>query len=126
MANIRNVATAMMAWQLDNRPEDLSETQDGQERLDWSRCPPISHPDLVRLLIPDYIREVPARDAWGNRLEFCLRTSGSPATSYVLGVRSAGPDGAFEGATYSPGPFPALQLQYDIVWLDGFFMRWPE
>ena len=69
---------------------------------------------------------MPRHDGWGNDLEFCLEREDFSRTKLILGVRSPGRNGAFEGAGYLPGAFAAADFDADVVWLDGFFARWPE
>ena len=44
----------------------------------------------------------------------------------VLGVRSPGRDGIFSDTDYSIIGFEQDDFDQDIVWADGFFVRWPE
>ena len=76
--------------------------------------------------MPEYIAVVPKTDGWGHPLEYCLRTDGALGAQYQLGVRGAGRDGRFEGDAYSTGPFPPTDVDRDVVWIDGFFVTWPE
>jgi hypothetical protein len=42
-----------------------------------------------------------------------------------MGIRSTGRDNSAEGETYTVGPFITTQYDRDIVWADGFFVRFP-
>jgi hypothetical protein len=37
-----------------------------------------------------------------------------------------GQDGTFSDNHYDQGGFPSVETGKDLVWLDGFFIRWPE
>lgn len=81
-------------------------------------------PDLAALLVPDYIARVPERDAWGHPLEYFLRTENLLAGRVML-IRSPGLDGVFSESSYEFSSFPTTEFDQDIVWADGFFVRWP-
>lgn len=128
LADIRNTGTALFSWLVDHI-DDGDVGGEGEKEpaiVDWSACPSISHQELQALLVPEYIKEVPKTDGWDNELEFCLRKDDLGANHYVVGVRSPGRDGVFEGVEYKSGPFTPGDLDRDIVWIDGFFMTWPE
>ena len=128
MGRLLEVGRALHSWARDTRLERgrRQPTARLPKQVRWDRCPGISHAELTALLVPAYLREVPQTDAWERPLEFCLdqRLSGA-AQQY--GVRSAGTDGSFsEGAPYQVGGFPESELASDLVWMDGYFIRWPE
>jgi len=134
LADMRNVGTAMMSW-LTDQIADLPEPPGGwsppdsvdpSDPVDWSQCPPISRDDLRTILVPAYILEIPQEDGWGSDLEFCLETLDFNRSRYLVGLRSPGRDGLFERASHPPGAFGRDDFDADVVWLDGFFARWPD
>jgi type II secretion system protein G len=73
-----------------------------------------------------YIQEVPGNDGWGNPFDY--RWSGNVLSAQVMGICSEGRDGGTTdgcGGTYTMGPFNATKYDEDIVWADGFFVRYP-
>jgi hypothetical protein len=70
-----------------------------------------------------YIQEVPTNDGWGNPFDY--RWSTNVLSSQVIGICSKGRDGAGCSGTYTMGPFNATKYGEDIVWADGFFIRYP-
>ena len=44
----------------------------------------------------------------------------------VMSVRSPGADGRFDGDRYAVGSFDSADANADIVWVDGYFVRWPK
>lgn len=80
----------------------------------------ISRTDLESLLVPLYLAEVPELDPWGGAYEYYL--DGPPAMEHLLAIRSPGSDGAFQGTAYAPGP--VVDTADDLVWADGYFVRW--
>lgn len=127
MGRILEVGRALHAWARDTRLERGRKQPTGRlpRELRWDRCPGIGHAELVELLVPAYLREVPAEDSWGRPLQFCLERRLNGANQQY-GVRSAGNDGAWENDPYQVGGFPETRLGGDLVWMDGYFLRWPE
>ena len=134
LADMRNVGTAMMSWLVDQivdgpalaDGEAAADPVDPAEAVDWSQCPTISRDDLRAILVPTYIKEIPQEDGWGSDLEFCLERLDFNRSRYLLGVRSPGRDGTFERAGHPPGAFAHDDFDADLIWLDGFFARWPD
>jgi hypothetical protein len=90
----------------------------------WSRCPEVSYDEANALLAP-YLEPdpLPRVDGWGHALQFCIRRAGS---GLFVGIRSPGRDGRFEGDVYQAGPFAPDELGRDLVWIDGYFVTWPQ
>ena len=80
---------------------------------------------MSALLVPGYVPFVPVKDAWGNLLEYRIETGSFDSTG-VLAIRSRGLDGQFSGDTYTYGPFTSTLYHEDLVWADGYFVRWPQ
>ena len=70
-----------------------------------------------------YIQEVPNKDGWGNNYEYLY--SGNPLTAQVMAIFSPGRSPGSIGGSYTMGPFLATDYDQDIVWADGFFVRYP-
>lgn len=73
-----------------------------------------------------YIQEVPNKDGWANAYNYIY--SGNPLSAQVMAIASPGRTGTAvqAGATVSPvGPFIASDYDQDIIWADGFFVRYP-
>lgn len=125
---MRTTGKALFAW-LQAHPVAAAPAaaQPGVPAVDWAQCPAISYDEARQLLVPEHVAEVPRDDGWGRPLELCLRRSAhEPPGALSIGVRSAGRDGTFEGSTYTPGAFDALDFDRDVVWLDGYFVTWPQ
>jgi len=129
ISDIRNVGTAMFVWykdQLKTHPKGKTEQGDSSDnRAVLGRIPTISHDDLAKLLVPKYIAAIPEKDGWGHPYEFHLSTADLDA-KFIMGLRSAGQDGAFADDSYQVGAFPPADQDQDIVWMDGYFVRWPQ
>lgn len=127
VADIRNVGTAMFSWLMDQvgfaspRPSQVA----ADATVNLFHYSAISHSALESLLVPQYIQSVPELDGWGWHYDYYLDTA-DPLGQQVMAIRSPGRDGAFEGDVYTIGSFDPDHFDKDIVWTDGFFVRWPE
>ena len=93
--------------------------------------------DLASLLsVPDwdvfYIQKLENEDGWGFAYQFggnfdptsSANWSALIAYTRAIGIRSPGRDNILD-ASYIPGSFLASNYDEDIVWADGYFVRWP-
>jgi hypothetical protein len=126
--DLRNVGTAMFFWykdQVKSHPKAAAAAPAVKEDgAPFASVPVISRRELAKLLVPQYIQEVPENDGWGHPYEYRLQTEDLDAR-HIMGLRSAGRDGRFAGDSYAVGSFPDHQEDEDIVWMDGYFVRWP-
>ena len=124
---IRDVGKAMFAWQADQVKERAGEgTEKGSVSIiDLKQFSRISREEVVKLLVPRYLQTVPEKDGWGHAYEFYLNTSNLLAPQ-VMCIRSPGRDGVFSGGEYNTGSFNQADVDEDIVWADGYFIRWPQ
>jgi hypothetical protein len=127
MGRLLEVGRALHAWARDTRLERGRRQPAARmpKQARWERCPGIEHGELEAMLVPAYLRELPSEDAWERPLQFCLdrRLAGSESQ---YGIRSAGSDGTYSADPYQVGGFPDNRLEGDLVWMDGYFIRWPE
>jgi len=128
VADIRNTGTAMFSWLTDQvgaGAAGQSQTEKGTQTVSLTQYSPISHEELEKLLVPEYIQAIPKTDGWGHPYEFYLNVE-DPLAQQVLGIRSPGRDGEYSSTDYVVGPFTPESFDEDIVWTDGFFLRWPQ
>lgn len=145
--DIRNVGTALFSWLTDQVNDDSKPTAadpkadkacvswkhekeagvevDICQVVEIDRLPVISYQELVQLLVPQYITAIPEKDGWGHPFEFHLDRK-HVLNKSVMAIRSAGADGTFSGNRYKTGSFRPAEAGEDLVWMDGFFIRWPE
>lgn len=128
IADIRNTGTAMFAWLTDQvgaAAAGDTQTEQPVSTVELKHYPIVTREQLRKVLVPSYIQDVPETDGWGNPYEFYLNTA-NPMAPQVMGIRSPGRDGRFSAASYTVGPFDPDDFDEDIVWADGFFVRWPQ
>jgi prepilin-type N-terminal cleavage/methylation domain-containing protein len=119
VADARNLGTAKMSWLTD-------QLSAGAAGADWDSTDyaSISYSDLNSVLATMYIQKVPDQDGWKNPYSFYLDTD-NVLTSFVMAILSGGRDGTIDN-TYTSGPFDPTDYNQDIVWADGYFVRWPQ
>ena len=128
VADVRDVGTAWMSWLTDQ----VGAASAGATKVyDAAGFSDVSYPELFGYLHPSttffYMQDVPQVDAWRYPLAF--GKAESLLASTVLVVCSGGGDGALDGNDCTRGwdvaPFIATDFTQDIVWADGYFIRWP-
>jgi hypothetical protein len=91
--------------------------------------PEMSLSALKRALVPEYLKEVPEKDSWGNDFYYTTTRFGRHYR-----IVSAGSDGIFdEGSMEIPGEGDQYEttelvddLKIDIIYANGAFMRLPR
>lgn len=128
VADIRNMGTAMFTWLTDQaslRGADQAQSGHTGTTVNLAQYVRISSADLEKALVPRYMQEVPKNDGWGHPYEFYLNTA-NPLATQAMAIRSPGRDGKFDGPDYTVESFSPGQYDEDLVWADGFFVRWPQ
>lgn len=123
VADIRNVGTAMFSWLTDQVGASAAGAQEKVVGLTPYRV--ISAKELRKLLVPQYIGQLPESDGWGNPYEFRLNVKDAMA-KHVMAIRSPGRDGKYSASKYSVRAFDPESYDEDIVWIDGYFVRQPQ
>jgi hypothetical protein len=125
VADIRNTGTAMFSWLTDEVGAAAAGQSQVPQTLDLADYAAISHADLATILVPMYMQEVPELDGWDFPYELYLDVA-NPLAQQVMAIRSPGRDGLYSDTAYTIGAFDPESLDEDIVWADGFFVRWPQ
>lgn len=81
--------------------------------------------DLNTVLIPQYLQDIPLKDGWKSPYEYYMHMA-NPHAQNVLAIRSKGRDSTPEASTYTVTNFEPTDYDQDVVWADGFMVRWPE
>ncbi len=129
MADMRNVGTAWMSWITDVVSAGAAGQGNTFDSAGYDT--PLAAADLYSTLHPSttffYINDVPARDGWKSTYGYAW--SGNPLASQVIGIASGGRNtdvaGFTDVGTPTIGPFVPTQYDQNIIWADGFFVRWP-
>jgi hypothetical protein len=126
VAEVRSLGVAIFGWLDDavNRggPAHLLPHKTTVDVADYQV---LSHAQLETLLVPRYLRGLPAEDGWGHPYEVRINVNDVFA-SRVFFIRSPGRDGEYSTDSYTPGPFDQKDYDQDIVFADDFMVRWPR
>ena len=124
VADIRITGTAMMAW-LSDEVGAAAAGQAATDTIDMTLYKTITRANLSALLVPSYIEVVPNLDGWKTPYEYFLDTS-TPLSRQVMAIGSGGLDKSSISGTYTAGSFDPTDYEQDILWVDGYFVRWPQ
>ena len=135
IVSMRNIGTAWMSWLTDQvaaaaagnaKPWNGTRT----ELLTYESVRDLLHPSYEVL----YMQEVPRTDGWRYDFQFCLNRDlpdsnvmviCSPGSNGRLGDNPTGETSCC-GASWEVGAFDPARHDQDIVWADGYFVRWPS
>ena len=125
MADVRITGTAMFSW-LTDQVGAAAAGQANSNVAIASYGPERTSAALESLLAPNYLQVVPPIDGWKFPYEYYLKTGSLVHERQVMLIRSQGRDKAFDSATYTVTSFESTDYDQDIVWADGFMVRWPS
>ncbi len=130
MADQRHVGHAMMAYIID----EIGASTAGQSKVfKGSALRELTYDSVVARLQPSdtfaYIEVVPEFDAWNYPFYFCLAGNNLQANSVL--ICTGGRDGSIDTTAdcctdWEVGPFITSDYDQDIVWGDGYFVRYPD
>jgi prepilin-type N-terminal cleavage/methylation domain-containing protein len=127
VADMRNTGTAFLSWVTDQ----ASAAAAGAGSTQWTGASLTEkgYDWMLATLHPNntffYMQTVPALDGWKYSMVFGY--GGNPLAAQVIGIGSGGRDGSDPDitGTYTVGGFTPTNYDQDIIWADGFFVRWP-
>jgi general secretion pathway protein G len=123
VADMRITGTAMFSWLSD----EVGAAAAGAAitSVDISQYKAIDLSTLRDLLTPQYIETIQKLDGWKFDYQYFLDPT-NPLNQQVMAIGSGGRDRSTVGGTYSVSGFDPTDYDQDIVWADGFFVRWPQ
>jgi general secretion pathway protein G len=123
VADMRITGTAMFAWLSD----EVGAAAAGASitSVDISQYKAIDISALRDLLTPQYIETVQSLDGWKTQYQYFLDPT-NPLNQQVMAIGSGGRDSSTVSGSYSVSGFDPTDYDQDIVWADGFFVRWPQ
>ena len=130
MADMRTVGTAFMSYVTD--AASAAAAGSSNSTYEFGLLPNTGQgaaiTGLEAILRPSatffYLNEIPVVDGWKG--EYDYHWADDVLAAKVFEVCSDGRDqgGSCHG-TYTIGPFVPTQYDQNIIWADGFFVRWP-
>lgn len=130
-SDIRNVGTSWMSWLTDQvgaASAGAGKTYNSKT-ASWGG---VGYTTIFNYLHPSdtffYMQEIPQIDGWGFDLGFGMNSK--LVQSAVMIICSPGRGGTYQTdanclGTWSVQPFVSTDYNQDIVWADGYFVRWP-
>lgn len=124
MADMRIAGAAMFSWLSDQVGAAAAGQAATQINLaDYGGLKTV--PDLNTILVPQYLQEIPVKDGWKSPYDYYLNTT-NPHSRHVMAIRSRGRNSTAEANIYSVSGFEPTDYDQDVLWADGFMVRWPE
>ena len=131
LADMRDVGTAWYSWFTDQVSAAAAGSSSNLGQYDFDALDSaLTADELFSTLYKgpefNYIQEVPPQDGWGVPYEY--RWGSELHYTAVIGIRSRGRDESVGPSInpYTMGPFDSNKYDEDIVWADGFFIRYPS
>ena len=130
MSDIRSTGNAWMSWLTD---QVGAASAGAAKKYDASLQTEIQYATLLGYLRPTdtffYTQDIPQVDGWKNPLVFGLGSN--VLLSTVASIYASCRDNAFDagvapGGNFTVYTFLATDYDQDIVWADGYFVRYPS
>jgi prepilin-type N-terminal cleavage/methylation domain-containing protein len=122
----RNVGTAMFSWLTDQVGAAAAGAAVTQIDLSDYNGDVNDATGVADLLVDQYIQTVPTTDGWKKDFYFNMKTGTQVLEKNVLLITSGGRSGdAPTSGNITVAPFDPTDYDQDIIWADGFFVRWP-
>jgi type II secretion system protein G len=123
VADMRNIGTAMFSWLTDQ--VGAAAAGAAATTVDMSKYSSSDATTVSSVLVPQYVQAVPDKDGWKELYHYYLETT-NVLQAQVMAIGSGGRGGTYDGSTYTVSGFDPTDYEQDIVWADGFFVRWPQ
>lgn len=127
LSDARNVGTAMFSWVTDAASAAAAGGAATVIPFPGAYGTKRSAEDVRNVLVSQYIQEIPVVDGWKTPYDYYFQTA-TPLRPNVMAVHSYGRDQAAESASggFTVTGFDPTDYDRDIIWTDGFFVRWPQ
>jgi type II secretion system protein G len=123
MGDMRVTGTAMFSWLTDQSAAAAAGATASSVDL-TQYGPQLQASDLDAVLVSQYIQSIPRLDGWKSPFQYYLRTD-NPHAQQVMAIRSLGRDKTADGDKYTVTAFDPTDYDRDVVWADGFMVRFP-
>ncbi|MFL6290812.1 MAG: type II secretion system protein [Thermoanaerobaculia bacterium] len=123
VADMRNAGTAMFSWLTDQ--VGAAAAGAAATDVDLSKYTASDAATVASVLVPQYLQSVPAKDGWKKDFSYWLETT-EVLKAQVMAIGSGGRDASTPSGSYTVAGFDPTDYDQDIVWADGFFVRWPQ
>ena len=124
-ADMRNLGTAMFAW-LTDQAGAAAAGAGATSSVDLGNFQATNATDLGTVLVSQYIQSIPVQDGWKHNFSYYMNYTNPLGGVGIMGIVSYGRDNASEGPSYTVTGFDPTDYDRDLVWADGYFVRWPQ
>src|SRR5262245_39833084 len=124
MADMRITGGAMFSWLTDQVGAAAAGQTNSQINL-ASYGGVKSAAVLSTILVPQYLQDLPIKDGWKSPYDYYMNIA-NPHAQNVMAIRSRGRDKTPDTDDYTVTGFEPTDYDQDVVWADGFMVRWPE
>ena len=124
VADMRNTGTAMFSW-LTDQVGAAAAGGAGTVVMGSYTTITESYLDSTQGLVPQYMQDVPSLDGWKNSYFYFLNVT-TPSSANLMAIASGGRGGVPVVGPYTSTSFEPTDYDQDIVWANGFFVRWPQ
>ncbi len=125
VADMRITGTAMFSWLSDQVGAAAAGQTATSIDLDTDYPTAVTPAGLRTLLVPYYIEHVSELDGWKTPYKYYLDTA-TVQKQHVMAIASGGRDKSDPSGKYTVTGFDPTDYDQDIIWADGFFVRWPQ
>ncbi|MEA2600869.1 MAG: hypothetical protein QOF89_1861 [Acidobacteriota bacterium] len=125
VADMRITGTAMFSWLSDQVGAAAAGATATSIDLDTDYPTVATVTQLRAILVPQYIQHVAELDGWKTPYQYYLDTS-QVQKQRVMAIASGGRDRSTASGVYTVGGFDPTDYDQDVIWADGFFVRWPQ
>ena len=130
VADMRDTGTAWMSWLTDQ----VGAASAGQTKVYLGNVhSSVDYANLFNYLHPSasffYMQEVPQIDGWNYPLRYAASLNNLVSSSVMM-ICAGGRNGDMVDTNcakaWNVEPFISTDYDQDIVWADGYFVRWPK
>jgi prepilin-type N-terminal cleavage/methylation domain-containing protein len=125
VADMRNVGTAAFSWLTDQVSAAAAGAPATTVDLGSSFYTSSTKTVYEQVLVPQYVQSIPEKDGWKQNYVYYLETS-DVLKRTVMAIASGGRSVAPTTGPYTVTGFDPTDYDQDIIWADGFFVRWPQ
>jgi type II secretion system protein G len=125
-ADMRNIGTAMFSWLTDQAgaaAAGAAATGDVDLGADFKAT---NQADLTTVLVSQYIQSIPLLDGWKHNYAYYMNYTNPLGGVGIMAIASYGRDGSKEGTSYNVTGFDPTDYDRDLVWADGYWVRFPQ
>jgi type IV pilus assembly protein PilA len=123
-ADMRNMGTAMFSWLTDQAGAAAAGA--AATDVDLTSFASTTAPALTTTLVSQYIQSIPTVDGWKHNYAFYMNYTNPLGGVGIMAVVSYGRDGSPDTTSYTVTGFDPTDYDRDLVWADGYFVRWPQ